>query len=635
MGITPMNNLREHARMGIILTGAFTLLVALAIRFNVVEVLRGGYGWQWPYVPVEVLRVIPLVIALAWYMFGAWLLLRRPVRARYSVIWTALGTLVIVLAALLVRHSNLIDALFSLTASQLGTGQHWVSTHIDWAGGAWRDWGAQITSFGGHLSNLPPGAILWYALLSGMLDSMPGVAAPVQGWLLPLQCHNYALLVYTPGQWSSALFGMAMPVWAALTPIPLYFVLKQIAPRNARAAVLWYPFIPALSGFAGTWNTLYPLIAVLALLTLMRGCRAERINPGWIFASGLLTGVGWFINFALVPLVLFLGIWVLVAELIVPRRSFMRAILIGVVYGIGLLPIWIVFWFVSGQTIFDLMAAGLSFHLTLDRPYWFWVFLHPWDWLMWGGVSFGIVALVLIGRWIRGGVTNRAALPVMSVTLIATMLMLVISGTARGETGRVWLFFSPFLLVAAAEYRRDEGLRVAEWLWLGVPQAALVVALISSIASSSTDFTPPPAPPQVRTTYVADAMFSNTGSSGSFRLVGWDAEIVGDMLTLRLNWQGVEPSRQPIWFGGVLVSAENAVVPLAPWQPGGASPYPTTCWSPGTMIGDTLTVKLDQPLTGEWWLSLAAYGNPAQPEGRLSVRSTAGDDTQIGLGPIQ
>ena len=133
----------------------------------------------------------------------------------------------------------------------------------------------------------------------------------------------------------------------------------------------------------------------------------------------------------------------------------------------------------------------------------------------------------------------------------------------------------------------------------------------------------------------ADAMFSNTGSSGSFRLVGWDAEIAGDMLTLHLNWQGVEPSRQPIWFAGLLVSAENAVVPLAPWQPGGASPYPTTCWSPGTVIGDTLSVKLDQPLTGEWLLSLAAYGNPAQPEGRLSVRLAAGDDTQIGLGPIQ
>jgi len=428
---------------------------------------------------------------------------------------------------------------------------------------------------------------------------------------------------------------MAMPIWAALTPIPLYAIARRVVAQKARAAVLWYPLIPALSGFAATWNTLFPLIAALAFLALLIGCQHERPHVVWCVLSGFITGLGWFINFALVPLALLAGIWVLINERLIKRRTLMQCVQIGVFYGVGLLTVWFLFWLVGGQTLIDLLAASMAFHLSLDRPYLFWLFMHSWDWLLWSGIAFGVVMIAQVVKSLRRGAVDRSAFPVMSASLALTMLILVISGTARGETGRVWLFFAPFLLIAAAEYRgaSAQSAMPAEWLWLAIPQGILVVSLVSSIASMSTDFTPPPPALQVVTTQATDALF--IGDTGRLRLIGWDAEIADGTLHLRLNWQGIAPSLTPIWFGGALVGENNVTLPLAPWQPGGDSRYPTTCWSSGAIIGTTHTVALGDISTGEWWLSLAAYGDSAQTEGRLRVRSQVGEDIQIGLGPIQ
>jgi hypothetical protein len=425
---------------------------------------------------------------------------------------------------------------------------------------------------------------------------------------------------------------MAMPLWAALTPIPLYAIAQRTIAQNARAAVLWYPLIPALSSFAATWNTLFPLIAALAFLALLIGCQGNRPRAAWCALSGFITGLGWFVNFALVPLALFMGIWTLIGEWLVKRRALVECLRIGVFYSAGLLIVWLVFGLISGQTLFDLLAASMSFHLSLDRPYLFWLFMHPWDWLLWSGIAFGVMTIAQVAKSLRNA--DRLTFPTMSVSLMLTILILVVSGIARGETGRVWLFFAPFLLIAAAEYRSSDAQSAAEmrWLWLGVPQGLLVVALVSSIASMSTDFTPSPPAPQVVTTQATDALF--IGDTGRFRLIGWDAEIADGALHLRLNWQGIEPSLTPIWFGGALVNQNGVTLPLKPWQPSGESRYPTTCWSGGMIIGTTHTVDLGSVATGEWWLSLAAYGDSAQPDGRLRVQSRAGEDTQIGLGPI-
>jgi hypothetical protein len=186
----------KDARMPI-LAGVLTLAIAAALRFDLSEWLRGGFGWRWRYEPLDLARTLPLMIAVCFYLIGAWLLARRAYAARYAVSWSALGTLIIALAAVAVREGDVLYGLFARTASRLSTGPHWVAAHIDWSSGAWRDWSEQLAAFGGHLSNLPPGSALWYALLNSAFDQLPQVAAAVQRALMPFQCHNYDLIAYT------------------------------------------------------------------------------------------------------------------------------------------------------------------------------------------------------------------------------------------------------------------------------------------------------------------------------------------------------------------------------------------------------------------------------------------------------
>ncbi|MFC1960082.1 hypothetical protein ACFLYO_05190, partial [Chloroflexota bacterium] len=38
-----------------------SMLLALAILLDASSFLRGGFGWQWPYLPVAIGRVVPLL----------------------------------------------------------------------------------------------------------------------------------------------------------------------------------------------------------------------------------------------------------------------------------------------------------------------------------------------------------------------------------------------------------------------------------------------------------------------------------------------------------------------------------------------------------------------------------------------
>src|SRR5258708_5833076 len=61
-------------------------------------------------------------------------------------------------------------------------------------------------------------------------------------------------------------FGVLMPVWVALTILPLYRL-------GGKWAALWWPLIPSLALFAPVWNTFYPLLAVLAYFALDHALR--------------------------------------------------------------------------------------------------------------------------------------------------------------------------------------------------------------------------------------------------------------------------------------------------------------------------------------------------------------------------
>lgn len=615
-----------------------TVLLAVAILLDVSPFLRGGFGWRWPY-QLAVGRVLPLLVAVGLYVSGCWLLLRRTGRNWPLLWWAFAGSVVLPLAALTVRTDDLLFELFARTISGMTTGPHLAAARLDWAAGEWLDWPVFMDSMmglSGHVALSPPGNTLVYGGLNRLLSAVPGVSDPLFRALLPLQCHNSNLLNYTPAEWASAWFGILMPLWAALAVFPLYGVGRVLGMARQRWVLTWWPLVPSLVIFAPTWNTLYPALSVAAFWLLLIGLRRQR-GYGWAFGAGLLVSWLTFANLSLVPFLGFMGLYVLLALLSdagwqVRLLDWQRMLMLWGSLVAGSAIIWLIFWLVSGVSPLAIFVTSLTPHLELDRPYLPWLWNHTWEWVL-------LTGLPLVAVWLLAAVGKRKLLaqqPVVGLTLLLTLLIVLLSGTARGETGRVWLFFAPLVLLAAAEglpyLLADDAADGKVWLTLTAAQAILLITLVVSWDMiGAGDIVRPPSPPGgLQTVNPVEVAWDD------FRLAGWETDVSADHITLRLDWQAQSPMTTAYWFSALLV--DPAGVPAGEavlWQPL-ETRYPTTCWAVGEWVGDTVVLPL--PLgaeAGEWWISLAGIADVSQPEARLPlVLPDGASDTQIGLGPV-
>lgn len=627
---------------------AACLLMAGLFVFDGLPFLRGGFGWQWPYVPVETVRPVPLIMTLAVYGIVGVLLLWAD-RLRGLAVWSVIGCIALTVAVLTVRHADPLHELALRTLSPLTTGWHTAAARIDWGGTGWHDWPTQMMAFEGriaHANLAPPALPLLYAALADLLDRAPGLASTLGAPVLAEQCHNYEFLVYTPGEWASAWLGILMPVWAGLAALPVIALAQRTAGRPAAGiTALLYPLVPALLVFAPTWNTLYPLLSAGTLLLLDIGLRRDRHRALFIACAGLLTGLAVFVNFAFVPLGLLAGVYTLLHWWSVGREqgvSFMRPVVTGIIYGAGVAVVWVIYGAITGIWPPDLLAASLGMHFELNRAYLPWVWLHFWDWALWTG-------LPVIGLWLMGcaavlpGVRRRTdGLPVLPLALLITVLILIFSNAARGETGRVWTLFMPFAVIAAAgvlvRFPRPSRSMPRAVIVIVAVQAIWVLALAAVIDAVDVDLRLPPAPPPAH----ADVQPVEANFGGSFTLTGWRGRIEDETIILDLNWRGEAVMFQPYMLAGLVV--DQAGLPASTsvtWQPD-ATRYPTTCWTPGVTIGETVRIPLNAAdetsssaaaSSDAFWISLAAFTD-AVGVNRLPVTAAGAVSDQTGLGPV-
>ncbi len=688
---------------------AFSLALAFVLALDITPFLRGGeiLHWQWAYEPAFE-RALPLIVAVTLYIGAAWLLIRRE-RVKTLLLTGVVATAVISLAVAALRANDVAYELFVRTISPGTTGQHSAAAEIDWSTYPLNDWPVFMESLVGyniHVALSPPGLVVAHGALNAAFDSLPAIADPLYRAVLPYQCHNYTLLDYTPGEWASAWFGILMPLWAGLAVFPLYAVARRLVGERALLVVAWWPLIPALTMFTPTWNVVYPLLALLAFWLLLRGM--ERGAP-WLVGSGVVSGLLTFSNFALVPLVGLFGFYTLLHYILdvhltgmarhaptkpvtnpedsgldandyKPRfnlAGWTRPVIVGLWFGVGLFAPWVIYWLATGLTPLDLLGESFDTHFLLDRPYIPWLWMHFWEWALFTGIPF-------IALWLTAAVRRRNTL---AIALLCTVVVLLVSNTARGETGRVWLFLAPFVLIAAAQslslnsredtpqakavrlrskdYKRAKGAvfslfsrigffgsrttisaaatsndqifksdqQSRAWLAIAVAQAVLLVALAAAwlVINTPGIHPAPETPPALTDARPIDVRFGN-----EFRLVGWDAEATDGVITLHLNWQSETQITTPYWFAALLVDPDGAQAgePVV-WQPFDTL-YPATCWQPGVVVGDSVELPLPQDAQpGDWWVSLVAFADVDNPLQTLPVTLPDGtQDVQVGLGPV-
>jgi hypothetical protein len=644
--------MRKPSR-GLVIALVACLVFCLVLALDLIPGLRGDFGWRWPYAVPDWPRLLPAIITLLVYLAGV----SRIKRPAPLLLWCLAGAVAIPIACLFILD----DPLYSLvtrTLSGLATGAHLAGAEIHDPAAAASAWPTimptylqpgQHTMLSVHVALSPPGLPLFYAALNRLLEGWPALAEPLGMALRPYQCQNYAIMAYDNAQLASAWFGILMPLWAGLTVFPLYRA-------GGRLAIMWWPLVPSLALFTPTWNTLYPLLGLIAYLLLAAALSSpeRRIRAGlFALASGVVVSVATFANISMVPMIGFLGLYAGIVLLqrfaqsrplpqtSFPRQAAISALFISLLFVIGLASVWIVYYLLSEVTPIAILAQALGQHLGLNRPYLPWVYLHLYDLALFTGFPVVVVALALVARRIpvRRPFDLKAVDP-LGAALALTLIALAVSGTARGETGRVWLFFVPYLLILAARWFGDParpGVPGKPGVWLVTAvQAITLITLAAFLRVMSTELTPPPASPPVEQAAqaVIDALSTPATFAGRFTLIGAKATAAGDGIDLTLSWRADQRAAVPYYLSALIIKPDGQPLPpAADWQPFDTR-YPVTCWQPGQVITETRHLSPGAALApGAYWISLSAFD--ARDGKRAPVtRPGQPDDTQLGLGPI-
>ncbi len=632
----------RHQRFVLLGIWGLTAVLLLAFLFNWWPGLRGGFGWRWPYNPLtlaQLPRLWPALLALPVYLAGLWLL--RNQRAGLFVLW-CLGGALVVPVALLYWWGDPLELLFARTASGVTTGGFAVALQVQTMGDVLAGWPALMPTWepiSSHMVVSPPGWPFLYHTLMAWGERIPALSEVAGMALRPLACDNVPLMDRSNAQLAAAWLGVAAPLWAALTILPFYGLARQTAgDKAARWAIAWWPLVPSVAIFLGTLNSPYPLTAVTITWLLWAGLTNGRPTRAamQLILAGALTAVAILFSFAFVPLLLFAGLLALIVGWKRSGETWIEAgrrpLLAGVQFGLGLLLIFVLYTAWTGHTPLAIWQTTTQYHFQLERAYWPWLGLHSWDFIMFLGLpAFALFILALF---------QPASRPVrqLALALALTLGLVVLSGTARGETGRIWSLFMPVALLGTAVVitnfaPRDQAL-------FTLVQAAWLVGLFITIPAVGSDLTPPPAytavafaPPTATPTAVA-ADFGD-----ALHLQGYAAQYGAQpgQLELDLYWEARQQMAVPYFFSAVLVAPDGRVLPAVDWQPF-AYQFPTTCWyGQPAPIMDRVYLPLDSgPITGDWWLSLTVFAlsadNHPLPLPVTQADGTVGD--QIGLGPI-
>lgn len=653
--LAPMNSTVRTLRHYAWLIGltAVTLTWSLLLIADTVPALRGPPEWRWPYELVsDPKRVFTSGLALVVYVTIAFWLLRQAgtrsddQRYRWTgavVVWTLIGTPLIQIAIIYLRHPNVLRELFDRTVSLHSGGYFSAVVEIEDINEYLRHFPALMPDFPIHPKRHPPGIPLMFWLARQTFALVPDLARQIALPLRGFQCNNMWLQYLSDPQVASAWASMALPGLAGLTVLPLYrlgrYVLDQ---KLALVAVVIYPLTLSVGLFATMWDQFIPLFTTLGLLWFVRGLEERRLTL--ILAAGLAISLGTFFNLGVIIGLAILGLYGLFWHVFHRPLDLKRIALEGAAFAAGLVGVWIICWLFWGVIVLDIWQVAMSFHLKMDRSYWLWVFYHLYDFLIFLGIP--LIWLLAVGLW--RALRDRSGKPIFLLTLAFVLGLLVIdlSGTSRGEVARVWLFLAPWALLVSVHVlsqfdgRAEDRVNDRRQLWpvfavvslLGLQLFAAAVSLrvIHTRYKDRPRLAPTVAalPAQARP---VSARFDN-----GIELVGYQVETPlgsSPAVSLTLYWRTGTPIGWP-WTVFRHVVMDGQLVGQRDGHPA-QDTWPTTCWEPGEIVVDSQVIPLDVHQLDEATLKVGLYD--AESGRRLSVvgewASPEGDAVEIPFSP--
>lgn len=342
----------------------------------------------------------------------------------------------------------------------------------------------------GHLSDHPPGPVLFHYAVNRTMEVFPRVARRFLPGDSRSRSEVHALAEQIARR--SLSEGQVAGIWAAaflyrivvtLSLVFVYLIGRELhSPETGLLAAGLALAIPSLHLFGPYPDQLFPLLAMGSFYTWLKALRTKRV--AWAVVAGAVLCLGMFMTLAFLAVVALMGVssllklWQETAEGETPSdRGVWLRIALGGLGGFlvaSLLPMTLFDYDVYGVWHLCLFQHG-TFAERFPRSYIAWTLFNPVEYALFAGiVATALMAWQAVrdGRrwWLNRPSTAPSLLP---WTLIAVFLVLNLSGKNLGEGGRLWMFIMPLGAISAAEALRtlDRGRG-----WVAAAVTALAVA---------------------------------------------------------------------------------------------------------------------------------------------------------------
>ena len=637
-----MSEGKRGSKYTILLIGAaiLTVLFLVALATNVAPWLRGPKEWRWVYaIPGTPARLwLPALVLVLYIRSCIWLVSRPGETAnggssrRRVVLALLLSTVMtpaVQLALLYMDHPDVRSQLFYRTVSEGANGFFNVGAVVVNRYDFLRHFAERMLSwYPTHPQRHPPGLPLMFSLARTFFDAQPALTQQLNEVYRPYQCQNVPLMNLPDGAIASATVQMALPFLMSLVVWPLYRWAKDTYDQTAavRAVLLW-PLVPGIALWAAFWTPFYALFTVLAFLLFHRGL--NRRSLAFLYLSGVVVSIASFLSLGNLAIVGFLGLYALIGLVAKPPRPRWNWLLqAALCFVLGAATLWLGLWLRYRLSFFAVWGQAMGRHLEMNRVGWFWIWYQLYDFFV---AAAGMPVLVF---WAAGTAVafyrvwrRQKPVDVLAVTFLLGLLLLDLSGTARGEVARVWAFMLPLPLVVAVSR-----LSARRFVFVGLVALTGLQLFTANVFVRyvGTDLTDPPTPPpssvEVRLPQAWLATWKGGISLQSAQVP--TAIAAGQPLVVRTTWMAAQQVNRPYTaflhlydLSGTLVTNTDGMPLQGRW--------PTTCWRPGQSFDDSYSLALPDSLPpGAYRLKLGLYWLPTGE--RLPMEGESADALDLG-----
>jgi len=461
-----------------------------------------------------------------------------------------------------------------------------------------------------HAERHPPGLPMIFWLGAQLFRPFPDLAAALEPTLRPLACFDLRPGELDAVQIAAGLFGILVETVAAWSvPILLFVFVRRIASdRAAATAALLYPLVPGALMWVSQWDRSFGLFTLATLLLVEVMLAAPLSRRGFLasFAAGLVLFLGTLMSFGNLPIVMIGGVYALARIWPMERLRLWPARLAqGALVLAGLAGPWIALILLASFDLRGSYDTAMRLHLALKRDYWPFVLWHPWDILTFAGLPLAVVAICLVWR-------RATALTLAWVLTIVTLSLLHV---ARGETGRVWMYFAPVIVALGGLWLNDRQgvvlpIRSIFVVALLIAQTTAHVGLLRAI-SYGVDPITVPEPSLPAALNPTEIRFEQ---NGEIRLLGYALQATlkpGEQGTLDLYWKhegkALLPKARKVFIHVADTPENRHRIAAQDGQPMNWM-LPTTCWQPGQMVHDRHFFKVaDDAKAGEYYVLIGLY----------------------------